>query len=203
VSAGPKESCRDAKARFERVCDSVLPGIRVLPGREAAKLRFLQDEIARLDAACAHIPAELDRLREAARKEGAEAGYREGRGDAIALVTEALRFRAETHEALSVAAIELAFSIAKRLLEREMDRNPAVFAGLVSRWRCESCAADCAIRLNPADATAIEAEGADLNGASVIADPSLPRGACRIETGDDILDVGLDARLEALRDAAS
>ncbi|MBI5524747.1 MAG: hypothetical protein HY897_00280 [Deltaproteobacteria bacterium] len=165
-------------------------------------MHFLEEEIGRIEAACAEIPAEMDRLREAARKEGADAGYHEGCSDARGLVAEALRFRAETREVLSAGAIELAFSIAQRLIERELERDPAVFAGLVEKWRREACAsAACTIHLSPADAAALDAEAAPLDGAFVVADPSLPRGACRIEAGDDMFDAGLDARLGALRDA--
>lgn len=192
----------DLRTKSDMIFEGILPGIRVIPGREAAKLRCLSAEIERLEAACVAARAELERQRDTARAEGRAEGYSEGRADSLNLVSEAVRFRAEMCETLPAEAMDLAFAIAGRMLDREIDRDPAVFCDLVAAWKLDACGSGpCTIRLNPSDAAAMDPGAGGLVGVSIVADADLPRGACRIFAGDGVFDAGFDARIEALRNA--
>jgi flagellar assembly protein FliH len=103
-------------------------------------------------------------------------------------------------------ALELAFQIAKRILESEVRTNPEPLFKLIrSAIRRISEARTINIRLSPEDASAFELEngaqkvGARLAQINVVADPSLERGDCVLDSDLGMVDGRLQNRLAELR----
>jgi flagellar assembly protein FliH len=176
---------------------------------------------ARADAR-APASAAVDALVERARREGFEAGVREGRAETLATVGRRL---GDAAEALALAARELDARRAELAadLEREL---PRVVVALVEQVLCReaatgaalareavvACAARLAggeggviVRLHPATASAFEAWrlGADAPGGQVAlrveTDASLGPSDWLVETADGLVDGRRASRFETLR----
>ena len=98
--------------------------------------------------------------------------------------------------------VQLALAIAKRIIRREVaiDRDIAVAMARVALDRLgESHRAT--IRLHPEDfAHALQREGPEWAGAhvTVVADPAIDRGGCRVESALGMVDAGMDAQIDEL-----
>jgi len=99
--------------------------------------------------------------------------------------------------------VELAMSVASRIVRREvtMDRELLVAMARVALDRLGDSAA-AKIRLHPDDYAAVERLGHGSLGAQgavqVVADPSIARGGCVVESDFGLIDVSVDAQVEEL-----
>lgn len=115
-------------------------------------------------------------------------------------------FARQTREMRRVAdhlATELALAIAAKLLEREVTDAAATRTLIAHALANVPVSGRLTIRLNPADADLLReargkplAEGAVLpEDATLVADPSLKRGGCIVESGAGSLDARLETQL--------
>ncbi len=130
--------------------------------------------------------------------------------DPISTAVEALRLTsARLAEQARSDVLELAFVIAKRILESELQASPEpLFALVRSAIRRLGEARQIRVRLSPLDAAAVEEalaqqELPDLLVAQVkvVADPGLERGDCVVESELGRVDGRLDVRLSELKRA--
>lgn len=175
-----------------------------------------------------HLTAEaLQAIREQARQEGLEQGLKEGRQTGEKQAREELKkelqsqfdryhhqfetlFNAlqkpladrddETEQALA----ELAFSVAKQVIRRELRTNPGEIVAVVR----EAVALlpmnqqTIRIRLHPEDAAFIRKvfamEQSDSREWQISEDPSMQRGGCKVTTDDSAIDASIDARVAGI-----
>jgi flagellar assembly protein FliH len=130
--------------------------------------------------------------------------------DPLTTAVEALRLTsARLAEQARSDVLELAFVIAKRILESELEASPRpLFALVRSAIRRLGEARQIRVRLSPLDAAVVEealAQGElpDLSvaEAKVVADAGLARGDCIVESEMGCVDGRLDVRLGELRRA--
>jgi len=180
---------------------------RVLDAEALERLRELSEAIVRAENRARQIVEEARReaesIREAAREEGRREGYEELLPK-IAGVRE--RYRQVQDEA-EEDTLELAFRVAKRLVGREIDRDPSVIRdiveGALERVRGKR---HVVIRVHPDDVPELDAHTDELSekldGAAVYVeeDESIERGGCVVETESNRVDARLDLQLERLRE---
>jgi flagellar assembly protein FliH len=105
-------------------------------------------------------------------------------------------------------ALELAFMIARKILERELHTDPVALLGLIRSAITRAGEANqITIRLSVGDAAALQLAGHDLATeafslakVSVVADPNLSAGDCIIETNLGTVDGRLSTRLAEMRE---
>jgi len=104
-------------------------------------------------------------------------------------------------------SLEIAFSIARRILEAELSASPEpLFAMVRSAVRRVGDAREVVLKVSPASAALVEAQpreslGLTMARVSVVADPSLQGGDCIVESDLGTVDGRLGSRLEELRRA--
>jgi flagellar assembly protein FliH len=128
----------------------------------------------------------------------------------IELAVSLLRSQGERlAEQARADALELAFMMARKILERELRSDPVVLMGLIRSAISRAGDANrITVRLNTDDAETLRASGHDLTSShfslakiEVIADPTLTPGDCVIETNLGTVDGRLSIRLEEMREA--
>jgi flagellar biosynthesis/type III secretory pathway protein FliH len=105
-------------------------------------------------------------------------------------------------------ALELAFMIARRILEREIHTDPVALLSLIRSAITRAGEANqITVRLSPQDAEALQAAGHQLNEqtfslatVTLILDPKLGPGDCIIETNLGTVDGRLTTRLQEMRE---
>jgi flagellar assembly protein FliH len=142
---------------------------------------------------------------------GYEAGERAGeeaagqRGEAMLhrltqTLGELTSVRAEMIHQTERQMVQLALAIARRIVQREVSLDPDLLMAM-ARVALERLGetARVTVRLHPEDYAAAGAarvsEMASSN-VTIVADPRLSRGACRVESDMGLLDVGIDAQLQ-------
>lgn len=147
---------------------------------------------------------EADRIREEAREEGRREGYEE-LVSKIAEVRE--RYRTIQDEA-EEDTLELAFRIARRIVGREIDRDPSAVGEIVADALEEVRGKrHVVVHVHPEDIPGLEERREELagrlDGASIFfeADADLERGGCVIETDANRVDATLQMQLDRLRAA--
>ncbi len=183
-------------------------------GARIPNARFEQVCAARRDRSAAQVEAE--RIREVARTEAveirrqaAQEGRLEGRRSLAAaemsLRAEAARIRAEAAERL----VRLAATLARQVLDRELQTGPAAIRALVRKALSQvSWCRQAVLHLHPEDAAVLTrdqpglaqlvSEGADL---TLQADPTLERGDCVLQTDAGRVDGSVRTQLAALERA--
>lgn len=160
---------------------------------------------------------ELARLRSAAEEDGYADGYARGREEGVRLLlAQAERFGAmldrATHdvqatlEQLEPQLIELALTVAGRVVERELIDRPELVADVIRSALAAAGAIQIArVRVNPEDHPFLQRlwptggpSWGDL-GVELLADPSVQKGGCIIDTAAGFVDGQPAARLEELR----
>ncbi|MGC4120527.1 MAG: FliH/SctL family protein [Myxococcales bacterium] len=130
------------------------------------------------------------------------------RGGTLALgeAVQALRLvGARLAEQARADALEVAFQVARRILEAEISTSPQPLFSLVrAAVRRVGEARQVTLRVAPADAALIEAQpreelGLSLAQVKVVGDPSLARGECVLESDLGMVDGRMGARLDELR----
>ena len=180
----------------------------------------------------AEAVAEADALREQAREEGLAAGRAEGAAELERRIAERAAAEAEQRSSQRLAAalaplgalvdayrteqerwragwerdaVGLACAIAGRLLDRELDANPAAAADLAAEAlaAAEACRAP-AVAMHPDDLAALGEKFATRvtatlgPGATLSADPALSRGDCVVRTPEGAIDGRLGVRLDRI-----
>jgi flagellar assembly protein FliH len=106
-------------------------------------------------------------------------------------------------------ALEIAFQIARRILEAELAASPQpLFALVRTAVKRVGEAREVTLRLNPLDAAMVEEEpreklGLSLATVNIVADPALSRGDCVVESELGSVDGRLSGRLDELRRSLS
>ncbi len=173
---------------------------------DAELIPRLQEQIATLQV---ELPRREDRARQAGYREGEQAGARAAAAELQPVVARlartieeltALRRRFRTEAERDI--IKLTLAIAKRVLHREINMDPAAMLGLI-RVALEQI--DLRelhqVRLHPVDAPAVErhlASSGVPGRVQVIADPALERGAAIFETNRGNLDASISTQLEEI-----
>jgi flagellar assembly protein FliH len=128
----------------------------------------------------------------------------------VSAAVETLRAQAaRLAEQARADAVELAFHVARKILETEISRNPeALFALVRSAVRRAGESRRVAIRLSPEDAALLQStegiaatEGLTAARIEYFPDPSLQRGDCLVDTDFGQVDGRLGTRLGELRRA--
>lgn len=165
------------------------------------------------DAAGAISPEERARIEEEAYARGRADGERTARVDANARVSSAVAALAEAldttgvHQARWIANAEenlavLAVGIARHIIAREVESDPAVIAALVQRALTQFPLDQVVtVRLHPDDVAAggtlLMAESSGrTHEIRWAADPHLQRGGCLVEGRERIIDGRVDTALE-------
>lgn len=193
---------------------------RVLKGGAAAGGRRIEAEVfdaaARARELVARAEAEATAIRAVAEADAARVraeadalGRAEGLARAAATLVEAARARDRRLAAVEREVLALAVEVARKILGRELALAPGAVLDVVR----EALAAardrrEVALRVNPADATAVRA-GADAlartlaraEGLAVREDPAVPAGGVVVETEAGLLDARLETQLALLRAA--
>lgn len=148
--------------------------------REAFAKGFAQGERAGAEAAAQRGEATLHRLTET--------------------LDELTHVRTDMIRQTERQMVQLALAIARRILHREVSLDPDLLLAM-ARVALERLgeSAKVTVRLHPDDYEAAgAARVADFNTSNVtiVADPRLSRGACRVESDMGLLDVGIDAQLQ-------
>jgi flagellar assembly protein FliH len=173
------------------------------------------------EAAAALLAAarsEADDIRAQALREGREAGRDEARrlADAQAagvvaavqplvqqVAGELAQLRQTWLAQWERQAVRLATGIAERIVRRELERQPEICTALVAEaLELVAGKPDLRIVLNPEDFRAhgetisrLATELAGVARSAVVADPSVSRGGCRVETSHGVVDQTLEAQL--------
>ncbi len=130
--------------------------------------------------------------------------------DRVDAAVEMLRAQADRlAEGARADAIEIAFQVARKILEIEIRQSPeALFALVRSAVRRAGDSRRVAIRLAPDDAAALQSEvgKAALEGVTaarieIVADPGLSSGDCVVDTDFGQVDGRLSTRLSEIRRA--
>jgi flagellar biosynthesis/type III secretory pathway protein FliH len=168
--------------------------------------------VARARAEAQAIRAEADAARETARREGLEAGRAEGLAEAVVTLASARAEAARLADVSKVAAIALATKMAEKIVGRAVALHPEVMAEIVGEALavCRPGSGVVRLRLHPDDLAAVEGRRAALAarapaGAALefLADDSVGRHGCVIETPQGRVDARLEAQLAALERALS
>jgi flagellar biosynthesis/type III secretory pathway protein FliH len=110
---------------------------------------------------------------------------------------------ADLTAAAEAQLVDLALAIAEKVLMQEVDQGRARVEPLVHEvLRHLPARRDLVIRLNPQDLAAVQAAATDvaapvLGGLKTVADPSLHRGECLVESAEGTVPATLADRLQA------
>lgn len=171
----------------------VVPGV-VLDARDEAK-RIVELAEQRAHALLAEAEATADRMH----REAVERGHAEGLEQAAAILAQAEAARDEALSREREVIVELALSVAAKIVEAELETRPeqadAILRGLLERMRR---ARHITVHVHPRDAARI----ADLleEHMTAVPDPALARGEFRIESEQGELDARFETRLRLLRE---
>jgi flagellar biosynthesis/type III secretory pathway protein FliH len=161
--------------------------------------RVVPAEVVDARTRAAAIVASAEAAREAARREGVEAGRQEG----LAQVTELLeraRAAASAHADAAEGDLRtLAVRIAEKILARELALSPAAVVDVVrAALAAAAHRTPLVVRVHPDDVAAVRAARPELD---VHADPSIGRGGCLVDTEVGTIDARLDVQLAAIERA--
>lgn len=124
-------------------------------------------------------------------------GHREQMRNALEALNQAvehMRGECET------AVVEIAYAALVRMLGRAQEQRPLVVEvcrEVLDEYRLRPVV----VHLSDVDAEVVQQAGLAAEGVRIAADPQLRRGQCRIESHRGQYETGLEARLEALKQA--
>jgi flagellar assembly protein FliH len=157
---------------------------------------------------------ELEALEQQAREEGYAAGHAEGLAASTQQLDEQLARLAALYEAAArplesldaqteLELARLATLIASRVVGRELQLAPALIVQTVREAAAALPAAtrELRVHLHPDDLVLLRELGAAEEHWQLLADPTLARGDCRMESARSRLDARVETRLAAVIDA--
>ena len=158
--------------------------------------------------------SELEALERQAREEGYAQGLAQGLAEARAqgrervvrldaICTQAARPLAELDTTVEQELAQLAVIIARRVIAHELATQPERIADVVRQaaTALPSAARELRVRLHPDDVALLRELEAVESHWQLVADATLKRGDCVLESGRSRLDATLETRLAALVDA--
>ncbi|NLN06534.1 MAG: hypothetical protein GX167_02820 [Firmicutes bacterium] len=190
VLAATRAECGDLLARAKAECEAMLAAA----AEEAQKLR-----------------AEAEKAGFAAgREEGlaaAEAERKKLVAEAERLLAEARQIRKEMLARVEGQVVRLAARIAGKLLQTELQQHPETVAAMVhSALMTFAESGEIIIRLHPDDAVVCRAQLAgwqeklqDKAVCFILEDAAIPRGTCKLETTDSVIECNPQEQLEKLQ----
>ncbi|MBI3448224.1 MAG: hypothetical protein HY049_04810 [Acidobacteria bacterium] len=149
----------------------------------------------------------------AAKGEGLEEGHRAGRLEALGEIEGLLHglgeavtlLHGERRAMLAASTGDLArlsVKIAEKILAQKLEMDPAALSSIVSAaLAAVKGSGPVEIRLNPGDAARAEAAGAPLpklDGVTVVLDPAVPAGGCRLRTEWGDVGAGVPEQLRSV-----
>lgn len=192
----------------------------VMQGAAAEFQRWELPEVGTMSVATAsESPAqptvcELEALEEQAREEGYAAGQAEGLAASKQQLDEQLTRLAALYEAAArplesldaqteLELAQLATLIASRVVGRELQLTPALIVQTVREAAAALPAAtrELRVHVHPDDLVLLRELGAAEEHWQLLADPTLARGDCRLESERSRLDARVETRLAAVIDA--
>jgi flagellar biosynthesis/type III secretory pathway protein FliH len=190
--------------RLVRGLGQIVPKVTLDARAEAADL------VAAARAEAAAIRGEAEAAREAARREGLDAGRADGLAEAVVTLAAARTEAARLADLSKVAAIALATKMAEKIVGRAVALAPEVMAEIVGEALavCRPAAGLVRLRLHPEDLAAVETRRATLIARApvaaaleLLADDTVGRHGCVIETPHGRVDARLESQLAALERA--
>ena len=185
----------------------------------AGASRYLEKARAEAAKIIADARQEGDALRERARQEGRQAGREEIEQMVRQQLATVLPALGQTVEEIGHAkqtwlahweasAVHVAAAIARRLVRRELERDPEIALELIREaLDLAAGSSELRIRLNPDDHRAIGKhaemlvkELAPLATAELIADPEITPGGCRLETRFGAIDQQFETQLKRIEE---
>jgi type III secretion protein L len=185
------------------------------PRRESVVKRAVVEARAEARRILADAAREAGELRERAAREARElreAAYEEGHEAALAELNHVLLEAHERRDAALAGAerdvLRLAVKLAEKIIGREIERDDATLADLVSAaLRHVRQQEALTVRVNPADLPRVQAHRDRLDPAGrarfidLVADPRVGHGGCIIEGESGTVDARLDTQLRVLERA--
>lgn len=166
------------------------------------------------EAAAHPTVSELEALQRQAREEGYAAGHAKGLADAQAqgrervarlesICTQAARPLDALDAAVEQELAQLALLVARRVIAHELATRPELIVQAVRQAATALPAAtrELRVRLHPDDLALLRELDAAEPHWQLLADPTLKRGDCVLESERSRLDARLETRLAALTDA--
>jgi flagellar biosynthesis/type III secretory pathway protein FliH len=190
--------------RLVRGLGHIVPKVTLDARAEAAGM------VAAARAEAAAIRGEAKAAREAARREGLDAGRADGLAEAVVTLAAARTEAARLADLSKVAAIALATKMAEKIVGRAVALAPEVMAEIVGEALavCRPGAGLVRLRLHPDDLAAVETRRATLIARApvaaaleLLADDTVGRHGCVIETPHGRVDARLESQLAALERA--
>jgi len=198
---------------------------RAIAAEEAAALA----EVEQAEYTAEHAPApdypsdeELAAIREEARQQGYDAGFKAGHDDGVAQALDEQRAATEqalapvrdiadnfstalreADQAISNEVLELALHLAKGMIKTALRVKPELILPIV-REAIEYLPVlqqPALLILNPEDAAVVRegiAEELDKGGWRVIDDPTIERGGCKVDTASNQIDATVASRWQRL-----
>jgi len=198
---------------------------RAIAAEEAAALA----EVEQAEYETEHVPApdypteeELAAIREEARQQGYDAGFKAGHDDGVAQALDEQRAATEqalapvreiadnfstalreADQAISNEVLELALHLAKGMIKTALRVKPELILPIV-REAIEYLPVlqqPALLILNPEDAAVVRegiAEELDKGGWRVIDDPTIERGGCKVDTASNQIDATVASRWQRL-----
>ncbi len=168
----------------------------------------LSEAIERAEERARRIVEEAHEEAEAIRSRAAEEGRREGREELVDLVADVRRRYRTIQEEAEQDMLDLAFRIARRLVGREIDREPEVVEEMIAdSLEHVRGKRQVVVHVHPDDLPHLEEQrealSRQLDGAAIYFEgrADLERGGCLIETATERIDARLEMQLEQLREA--
>jgi len=160
---------------------------------------------------------------EALQKEAYDEAWQKGHADGVAAGEEAVQERAgrfdqllqalarpfdELDDSVESQLVELAMTVAKQLFRREIRIEPTHVIGVVREAirLLPVASRNVQVHLHPEDATLVRETLAPAEGElawSIVEDPLITRGGCRVTTDNSQIDATAEARLQAVISAVA
>jgi flagellar assembly protein FliH len=151
---------------------------------------------------------------EEGKKQGHEAGYQTGLAEGQHLIQENIQYLyqieenlkklyAYSREYLTQEIIDLAIDLARAVIMRSIAQQPDCIVDIVEKSleQIPILQLPAKIFLHPLDAQLIEANpqrNIQEEGWRIVADPTISRGGCRLETGNNDIDATLEGRISRM-----
>ena len=175
--------------------------IRAHRSSPAAPAPEVQGALHEADAILAAARAEADRLRLQAATEGRE----QARAELAAQLAEVAALRCEALAGIERTALQAALQMAGHILGRALELEPERIVDITEPQLAKvRRAAWLRVHVHPADEAALRLAAAELStrlqlpdALHIVADPSMARGGCVIESSVGELDARIETRIEA------
>jgi type III secretion protein L len=187
---------------------------RIVKGHGHVVAKVALDARAEAEALLAAARAEAERIRAAAeheraeaQRQGREAGRADGLAELAALAAAARAAEEKRQEEARPVAVTLATKMAERIVGRAVDLAPEVMADIADAAlaSCRVRGGEVKLRLHPDDLAAAsarrEALAARAPAIAFVADETVGRYGCVVETAHGRVDARLDVQLAALEGA--